>query len=299
LIDRIEALIHEDVGRNAGALFGATCGNLARAAAAIAADPAPRIGLLTGFYVPLGDPPAAETDGPVGTALIAAALRRAGVPCRVLTDAPCASGCAAALRGTGSADIPLDVVDPDAPSGDMIAAWREAGITWAIAVERCGRTAGGPPRNMRGVDISAHTAPLDDVFLAGPWDTVAIGDGGNELGMGALPRSLVARHVAHGELIACVTPATHLVMAGVSHWGCYALIAALAAMKPEWRMPMLGCLDPALDRAGLERMVTEGPAVDGVTQRQTFTIDAIDLQTHHRKLHEIGVLVQESLPLRS
>ena len=291
LIDRIETLIHQDVGRNIGALFAATKGGLGRAAGALAAEPAPRIGLLTGFFVPLGTPPAAETDGPAGTALLAAALTRAGVACRMLTDAPCAGGCAAALRGAGLANVPLDVVAIGEPLAGAVAGWRDKGIGFVIAVERCGRSAGGPPRNMRGIDLSAHTAPLDELFLAGPWRTVAIGDGGNEIGLGALPRSLVARHVDYGELIACVTPADYLVMAGVSHWGCYGLIAALAAMREDWRAAMLSCLDPMLDSLILETMVLEGPGVDGVSQRQTLSIDAINIATHHAKLSAIRELV--------
>lgn len=292
LIDRMEALIHQDVGRNLDALFAATRGNLWRAASAFAADPAPRLGLVTGFYVPLADPPAAETDGPVGAALLTAGLTRAGVTCRVLTDTPCADACAAALRGAGLTDVALDVVELRAPLGQAIADWRDHGITWALAIERCGRTAGGPPRNMRGVDISPHTAELDELFLAGPWDTMAIGDGGNEMGFGALPRALVTQHVAHGELIACVTPATHLITAGVSHWGCYALLAALAVLRPDWREALLGCLDPALDRAILETMVAEGPAVDGVLQRRSMTIDAIGLDVHHAKLAAIAAMAR-------
>ena len=289
-IDRIEALIHQDVGRNVGALFGATKGGLRRTAAALAADPAPRIGLLTGFFVPLGDPPAAETDGPVGTALLAAGLARAGVACRLLTDTPCADGCAAALRGA-QADIPLDVVAVDAPVADAIAAWREAEIGWGVSVERCGRSAGGPPRNMRGIDISPHTAALDELFLAGPWRTVAIGDGGNEIGLGALPRALVTQHVAEGELIACVTPADYLVLAGVSHWGCWALLAALALLRPDWAPGLRASLDPALDRHVLETMVRDGPGVDGVLQRQGHTIDALPLEVHHAKLAAITDLL--------
>jgi len=291
LIDRIETLIHTDVGRNMAPLFAAAKGGLGRAAAALAAEPAPRIGLLTGFFVPLGTPPAAETDGPAGTALLAAALTRAGVACRVLTDTPCADGCAAALRGAGLANLPLDVVAIGEPLAGAIAGWRDKGIGFVIAVERCGRSAGGPPRNMLGVDLSAHTAPLDELFVAGPWRTIAIGDGGNEIGLGALPRSLVVRHVVHGELIACVTPAEHLVMAGVSHWGCYGLIAALAAMREEWRAAMLSCLDPLLDSLILKTMVFEGPAVDGVSHHQSLSIDAIDIATHHAKLGAIRELV--------
>ena len=38
------------------------------------------VGIITGFYVPLGTPPAAETDGPVGAAMLAGALTRLAFP---------------------------------------------------------------------------------------------------------------------------------------------------------------------------------------------------------------------------
>jgi hypothetical protein len=282
-IDAIEALIHQDTGRNATALFAATRGGLRAAATALAGTSAPRIGLLTGFYVPMGTPPAAETDGPAGAALLARFWAGVGAPCRLLTDAPCAAACTAALAGAGVA-TPVDSVALEAPLGPAIAAWRQAGIDWAIAIERCGRSAGGVPRNMRGQDISRHAAPLDELFTAGPWRTLGIGDGGNELGMGKLPVALIERHIAHGATIACVTPADHLVTAGVSHWGAYALIAALGLLRSDWTRTAIGCLDPELDRRILEALVANGPAVDGVTLRQAVTIDSLALAEHHRVL---------------
>jgi hypothetical protein len=290
-VARIETLVHQDVGRHAGPLFAASAGGLWSAAAALAAGSAPRFGLLTGFYVPQALPPAAETDGPAGAALLAAALTGAGLHCRMLTDTPCRSACAAALAGAGLAELQLDSVAPDARLNDAIAAWRADGIDWAIAIERCGRSADGVPRNMRGTDVSACTAPLDDLFLAGPWDTIAIGDGGNEIGLGSLPRALIERHVTHGASIACVTPASHLIMAGVSHWGVYALIAALALLRADWRDRLIAALDPALDARILETMVRDGPAVDGVSRRQTLTIDTLPLADHRAKLLAIRAML--------
>jgi hypothetical protein len=291
-IDAIEALIHQDVGRNIAPLFAAARGGLWQAASALAATRAPTIGLLTGFYVPLGNPPAAETDGPAGAALLARFLSTVGVPCRLLTDVPCAAACSAALAGAGLTATPVDAVRVNAPLGDTIAAWRQYGIDWIIAIERCGRSAGGPPRNMRGQDISPYAAPLDEVFAAGPWRTIGIGDGGNELGMGSLPAGLIQTHVAHGATIACVTPATHLVMAGVSHWGAYALIAALGLLRPSWWEAALDCLDPAVDRAILQALVFRGPAVDGVSLRQATTIDSLELTLHQRKLAAIRAVLE-------
>lgn len=293
LVDRIEHAVQTDVGRNIGELCAAARGGLWSAASALAAAQPCRVGLITGFFVPLGSPPAAETDGPIGVALLVRALADIGIPCRLATDAPCHNACAVALSAAGTPQTPIDAVEIGEPLGPVITAWRAAGITHAIAVERCGRSADGTPRNMRGQDIGAHTALLDELFTAGPWETIAVGDGGNEIGMGALPRALVAQYVAHGETIACVTPARHLIVAGVSHWGAYALIAALAVIRKDWREHLLRRLDPAFDRQILEATLRDGPAVDGVSRVQTPTIDNFDLAFHHETLRRVRALVED------
>ena len=288
---RIEALIHQDVGRGATRLFAASAGGLWSAVSALSASSPRHVGILTGFFVPKADPPAAETDGPAGAALLALAFARMGIRCRVLTDDGCRTACEAALAGAGLIDVPVDAVDPGAPLQPVIDAWRDHGIDWSIAIERCGLSADGRPRNMRGEDVGAFTASLDRVFVAGPWQTIAIGDGGNEVGMGSLPAGLIAQDVPLGGTIACVTPADHLIVAGVSHWGAYALIAGLAVVNAHWRAGLLACLDPPIDRRILESVVQQGPAVDGVTLRRTMTIDGIEIGAHGDKLRAIAALI--------
>ncbi len=287
-IDKIEELIHEDVGRGVSSLFAATKGGLWGAVSA----PVPKsVGLFTGFYVPHGEIPAAETDGPAGAALLALAFSRIGVACRVLTDDCCRSACEAALTGGGVHDVPVDSVAPDTELTAVIQTWRDIGVDWALSIERCGLSADGRPYNMRGEDIGAFTAPLDHVFTAGPWRTIAIGDGGNEIGMGALPPGLLAADIPFGETIACRTAADHLIVAGVSHWGVYALIAGLAIAHPNWREVLRTCLDPAIDQRILETLLEHGPAVDGVTLRRAMTIDGIGLPAHRARLEAITALI--------
>ena len=277
LINQIESLIHRDVGRGMDAVFQATQGGLRGAASALAALPAPRIGLITGFFVPGADPPAAETDGPAGAALMARGFLRAGLSCRLATDTICESACRAALDAAGADSVPIDAVALGGPVDSLIDLWRRDGIDWVIAIERCGPAADGRMRNMRGVDISAHAAPLDRLFSAGPWRTIGIGDGGNEIGMGRAP---VGRSVPFGNVIGCVVPADFLIAAGVSHWGAYAMLAALAVLRSDWSAAMVSGLDPTLDRAVIEAMVRNGPAVDGVTLRREATIDALGIGVH-------------------
>ena len=61
----------------------------------------------------------------------------------------------------------------------------------------------------------------------------------------------------------------------------------LALREVASRDALLDCLDPAIDQRILETLVTEGPAVDGVTLGQTPTIDGFDLSVHRRKLEQV------------
>ena len=180
-IAAIEALVCRDVGRKTQELIAASAGELATAAESLAG--ARSVGLITGFFVPRGEVAAPETDGPVGTALLAAALSACGLPARIAVDTPCAAAVRAAVEEAGGGVAVDEVVVGDgAAIVRLIDAWRGAAITHAVAIERCGRSGDGRPRNMRGVDVSSWTAPLDDLFLGGRWTRLAVGDGGNEIG---------------------------------------------------------------------------------------------------------------------
>ena len=98
-IAAIEALVCRDVGRKTQELIDANPGGLADAAAALCT--ARRVGLITGFFVPRGAVAAPETDGPVGTALLAAALAACGVPTRIAVDTPCAEAVRVAVAAAG------------------------------------------------------------------------------------------------------------------------------------------------------------------------------------------------------
>jgi D-glutamate cyclase len=283
----IEALVCRDVGRKTAELIEASAGGLAAAARALAAGRS--VGLITGFFVPRGDVAAPETDGPVGTALLAAALAACGVPARIAVDTPCAAAVRAAVETTGQA-VPVDEVGVEDRAGleRLIEAWRRAGLSHVLAIERCGRSADGRPRNMRGVDVSVWTAPLDDLFIAGPWTKLAVGDGGNEIGMGKLPIDLIASSVPNGAAIACVVPCDHLVVAGVSNWGAYGLMAALAVLRSDWRKTIAKFLTAERDLAVTRAIVDKAGAVDGVTARREPTVDGLGPDIHGPLIDELA-----------
>ena len=286
-IAAIEAVVCRDVGRQTQHLIDATAGGLGAAAELLAG--AASVGLITGFFVPRGDVAAPETDGPVGAALLAAALAACGVPARIAVDTPCAGAVRAAVAQAGGGVTVDEVgVDDGAAIARLTEAWRGAAVTHALAIERCGRSRDGRPRNMRGVDVSPWTAPLDDLFLGGPWTKLAVGDGGNEIGMGRLPAGLIARSVPNGAEIACVTPCDHLVVAGVSNWGAYGLMAALAVLRADWSATIAKFLTAERDLAVTRAVVDQAGAVDGVTARREATVDGFGPEVHGALIDELA-----------
>ena len=286
-IAAIEAVVCRDVGRKTQQLIDANAGGLALAAESLAG--ATSVGLITGFFVPRGDVAAPETDGPAGAALLAAALAACGVPARMAVDTPCAGAVRAAVAEAGGGVTVDEVgVDDRAAIARLAEAWRGAAVTHALAIERCGRSGDGRPRNMRGVDVSAWTAPLDDLFLGGPWTKLAVGDGGNEIGMGRLPAGLIARTVPNGAEIACVTPCDHLVVAGVSNWGAYGLMAALAVLRADWSGTIAKFLTAERDLAVTRAVVDKAGAVDGVTALSEATVDGFGPEIHGALIDELA-----------
>ncbi len=278
-LSAIEAIVCRDVGRKTQALIDASRGELGTAAEALAG--ATSVGLITGFFVPRGETPAAETDGPVGTALLAAALSACGVPARIAVDAPCEAAVRAAIEAAGGGVV-VDVVslDDKAGIGRVAQAWQAAGVSHAVAIERCGPSPDGRPRNMRGVDVSPWTAPLDQLFTAHDWVRIGVGDGGNEIGMGRLPKNIIAETVPNGAEIACVTGCDHLVVAGVSNWGAYGLIAALAVVRPDWAPTLGRFLTAERDAAVTRATVENAGAIDGVTALREATVDGFGAEVH-------------------
>jgi len=304
-IAEIERLCGQDIQRrNIGPLADFTRGNLVRAAAAIARHPSPSVAIITGFYLGHGEPPNCETDGPPGAAMLAAGFAAAGIPCRIATDlvnsrVVLATAAAADPRG----EIPIDIVAmrPDGGDGATVmvqveAAWRRQrpAITHVISIERCGPSRDGCPRDARGVDMTDYNAPLESLFNAGPWTTIGIGDLGNEIGMGSLPRELVARSVPRGDQIWCRVGCDYPIVGGVSNWAGAALLGAVALLRPRGAGAMLESLRPEFARRLLEAAVWEGGAVasdrSGAIPRNHMFVDCQPwpvLEQVHRQIYDL------------
>src|SRR5438132_568693 len=95
VLEGIRELIQEDIGNrglrtHAGENLITHCANDFAAACRSISDTAnPRIEVVTGFFIPHAQPPAGETDGPLGALYLARALVPLGIPVVLATDGFC------------------------------------------------------------------------------------------------------------------------------------------------------------------------------------------------------------------
>ncbi|MDC3378812.1 DUF4392 domain-containing protein [Planctomycetota bacterium] len=256
----LEALLRRDPGGRGVPALGQP-GWLSAMSRALAA--AHKVGIVTGY--PAG-PEAGETDGPPGAAALGAALSALGVNVTFVTDSLNAP-LLAALEAT-----PCVVLAAGQDANEVIT---QLGCSHLVAIEVPARAVCGRRRSMRGEDITEWGGDLDALFpaaRAAGLVTCGIGDGGNEVGLGSLRERVIAR-VENGAAIASTVPTDHVLLAGVSTWGAYALVGALSVQAGRDLLPTAQTV-----RDQLERLVAVG-AKDGVTRLAEPTIDGLPLQT--------------------
>lgn len=291
----IRDVIQRDVGARGltGELFGAFPDDFASACRSIAAEPYPILGVVTGFYIPNATPPCGETDGPLGAVFLARAARHIpGLMVLIATDPFAVEAIRAGLPPSQRhLVLPLpDEDDPDSYGGYFDFFLDVQMPTHLVALERVGPSASGRCHTMRGRDITEFMRPGHLLFEDNiEFPTIGIGDGGNEIGMGKLPRDVIERNIPNGATIACRVPCDHLIVAGVSNWGAYALAAGIAIVRGV-ELPR-ELFDIEQERAILQVMVEQGPLVDGVTGQPTVTVDGLPFEVYAEPLRRIGEIV--------
>lgn len=233
---------------------------------------AERVAVVTGFLIPEAMVP--ETDGPPGGVWLARCLLERGASVRVLTDRDCVAGVAAAAQAAG---VPHAVVQPFEPGEAAV-----SDFDLLLYVERIGRSGDGTYRNMRGRDVTTWVAPVDELALEalgtpdGPW-VAAVGDGGNEAGMGSLREPLSAMLPRFAPCLSVV--GSHFPLpVDVSNWGAYALAGEAFGG---------GALPgPGEEMLMLEAMLDAG-AVDGAVLKRQRSVDGFGEEELGRVLVEL------------
>jgi len=251
-----QMLVRQNLRGMATLLPYLTPGSYVRAAQIIAACK----GLvLIGTGFPVGD--SFETDGPVGAMVLYRLMEKLGATPIICCGEPLYSALKAdyscmqlPIRSDHAADFARQFLQQQSP--ELI-----------ISIERPGLAADGRYYNMRGQDITDRCANFDVFFQQARCPTIAIGDGGNEIGMGNL-----YQQVSQLAITPAVTCCDELLLADVSNWAAYGLLALVSKLKePEagggW---LLECQPAAL----LQYLVERG-CVDGVTGLASLTEDSL------------------------
>ena len=220
--------------------------------------------IVTGFSIASAG--VGETDGPIGAAAVARALTLAGRICSLVTDRYSADLVSACLAAVG-ADCPVHVLDVE--TGDAAALAKALAPDLIIAIERPGKGRDGHFHNMRGAVIDSMTDDTDPLLTLGI-PVIAVGDGGNELGMGN-HLALIEHHVAEGARIAAVKCSDVPLVAGVSNWWGWGLAALLSLAEGRDLLT-----DRETELRSL-RACMEAGGVDGVTGAPAMSVDGIAL----------------------
>lgn len=203
-----------------------------------------------------------ETDGPVGAIALYQSLAALGakpvIACGPLLGKALAKDYRILeLRAEGLAGARIE-------AAEQIKKLKPQAI---IAIERPGLTENGRYYNMRGIDISDRCFYFDAFIELARCPTIGIGDGGNEIGMGNIVEVLATL-----DITASVTRCDELLVADVSNWAAYGIIALLS----HWAQRDL--LEEIAPVAILNYLSGLG-SVDGVTGANTLTEDGLDV-TH-------------------
>jgi hypothetical protein len=212
--------------------------------------------VLIGTGFPVAD--TYETDGPVGALALYRCLEDLGASPVIVCGTPLSRTLAPDYRVHD-----ITVGRRGHYKSDTIAALRELQPSAVISIERPGLSATGGYFNMRGEDITERCACFDYFVELADCPTIGIGDGGNEIGMGN-----VHAVIEELDIVPAMTCCDELLVADVSNWGAYGLIAIIGYWRGE---DLLGKISPIeiLD------YLSQRGSVDGVTRENTLTEDGL------------------------
>jgi hypothetical protein len=232
--------------------------------------------VLIGTGFPVDD--TYETDGPVGALALYQCLEMLGAQPMIVCGTPLSETLAAdyrvldiavgnaAGRMTENGREPVRLVggrrqgDPEVSTLDALV---ELSPSAVISIERPGLSAEGRYNNMLGEDITDRCACFDYFVELAGCPTIAIGDGGNEIGMGNIRDA-----VATLDIEPAVSTCGELLVADVSNWGAYGLIALLGYWRDE---DLLARISPTK----ILSYLAQRGSVDGVTRKNTLTEDGL------------------------
>lgn len=211
-----------------------------------------------------------ETDGPVGAIAFYETLEKLGATPILICGKPISQALAERFRV-----YEIHVGDDrrrEYEARHALTAFRPDAV---ISIERPGQAADGGYYNMRGESISEYTACFDNFMNLSDCPTIAIGDGGNEIGMGKVTAALEDLNI-----VPSTTTCDELIVADVSNWGAYGIISFLSLWNQRDFLAEIVPLD-------ILRYISELGSVDGVTRVNQLTEDGLNVDEGESVLREL------------
>ncbi len=255
----------------------------------------------TGFLIrPTLNP---ETDGPIGAVMLARALAildripviAAEAECMPALRVACRAAELSVVPGVAEAKAtPRSVVLTSMPRAgdaagvratlDFLLSLRPAAM---VSIEHPGKAEDGAYYSALGYALDGWLAPVDDLLELvrerGGF-TIGIGDMGNEAGMGyAAPE--IETLIPYGSTVVAKGSCAAPIMASVSNFGAYGLIAAMEAISGKRLLH-----SPEMEETVLRAAVMAG-AICGCTGIPQASVDMVDVTYARALVHLLhGVL---------
>ncbi len=211
-----------------------------------------------------------ETDGPVGTIALYDALEALGATPIIVCGRPISEALASRYRVHE-----IRVGDHDKREQEALDALDKYQPEAVISIERPGQAADGGYYNMRGEDISPRTACFDTFMNMSHCPTIAVGDGGNEIGMGKINEALQDLNI-----VPAATSCDELIVTDVSNWGAYGIISFLSIWNERDLLKEINPLN-------ILKYISELGSVDGVTRINQLTEDGLSATEGESILREL------------
>lgn len=211
-----------------------------------------------------------ETDGPIGAICLYNVLKK--LSCKPVFV--CAPPIAGILQKHFDTEV-IPILNREDSLPHVLDILEKSKPSLVMSVERPGAAEDGRYYNMRGDDITDFAAKYDLFFELAQCPSIAFGDGGNEIGMGN-----VLEILAPLPITPSVTTCDELIVATVSNWGVYGVIAALSHLT---RRDLLSLSDPH----EIASYLIQNGSLDGVTARAETTEDGFPIQVGMGVIEEL------------
>lgn len=240
--------------------------------------------IVTGFAVKVSN--CGETDGPLGALALAYTLEKLNKAVIMVTDRYSEIFIRAGLEylNLKAHLIIFDENKEKRQAEEIIEKYKPDHI---IAIERPGRSVDQKSYSMLGENITNFCPNTDWIFIKAKEkniSTSAIGDGGNEVGMGKV-KCYVKSSIKNGNIICAELETDNLIIAGVSNWGAFGICAALSITNNDMMLYDVNIYEDVF------KLIVEKGAVDGCSKKRETTVDGLSYEENlnvFEKIREIA-----------